>query len=94
MTMTSTPRGGADPGSARHDEYKTRLATNIRRLRTERSWTQEDAARACSISTRIYQRCEAGTVNATLMTLARLASGLDVELCELFHADDRNDDES
>ena len=68
------------PGFRRLSE---RLGANVRRLRASRGWTQEVAAERCEIATRMLQAIEAGGVNATLVTLARLASGFDVDVQDL-----------
>lgn len=61
-----------------------RLAKNLRALRREYGWTQEDAAHACSMSVRLFQGLEAGRTNATLTTLARLVEGFEVDVGQLF----------
>jgi transcriptional regulator with XRE-family HTH domain len=48
------------------------LGANVLRLRKARGWTQEQAAEHCEIAPRMLQAIEAGDVNATLVTLARL----------------------
>jgi len=60
------------------------LARNVRLLREQAGWTQEQAADAANIAARHYQKIEAGTVNLTLATLARLANGFKVEVKRLF----------
>jgi transcriptional regulator with XRE-family HTH domain len=60
------------------------LASNVRRLRLERGWTQEEAAHRCTMATRLLQRVEAGSVNATLTTLARICHGFRIEVVQLF----------
>jgi len=60
------------------------LARNVRLLREQAGWTQEQAADAASIAARHYQKIEAGTVNVTVSTLARLANGFKVEVKRLF----------
>jgi transcriptional regulator with XRE-family HTH domain len=64
-------------------ELTRRLAANVRRMRLANGWTQEQAAEYCEIGSRMYQTIEAGDTNVTLVTLARLADGFDVESGEL-----------
>lgn len=56
------------------------LATNLRRFRTERGWTQERAAERCGMIWQNYQELEAEGRNITLLTLVRLAIGFGVEV--------------
>jgi transcriptional regulator with XRE-family HTH domain len=60
-----------------------RLAANVVRLRRHRGWSQEQAAEHTEMSARLLQRIEAGDVNATFTTLARLASGFGVDVVRL-----------
>ena len=54
------------------------LAQNVRRLRHERGLTLEAASDLAGVNSRHFQKLEAGEVNATLRTLARLADALGV----------------
>ena len=65
-------------------DVQTRLASNVRRLRAERRWTQEEAAHRSEMATPLFQRIEAGATNTTLVTLARLCAGFGVEPDRLF----------
>jgi transcriptional regulator with XRE-family HTH domain len=56
-----------------------RVAANLRRLRTERAWSQEAAAHACGMIMQTYQRIEAAGANVTMQTLARLVDGFDLD---------------
>lgn len=62
------------------------VATNVRRLREERGWTQEETAHRCKMTTWQYQRVERGITNAMLTTIARLCEGFSIEPSELFTA--------
>lgn len=61
-----------------------RHASNIRELRKAKGWTQEDAAHACAMPVRLLQGVEAGSDNSTLITVARLVEGFEVDATELF----------
>jgi transcriptional regulator with XRE-family HTH domain len=61
-----------------------RLASSVRAERQHRGWTQEEAAAACELNMRHYQKLEAGSVNATLETLGRLCRAFEVDVSRLF----------
>jgi ribosome-binding protein aMBF1 (putative translation factor) len=79
---------------ARVDQYRSRayrdlqvrLVVNVQEVREERGWTQEEAAHRCEMATRILQRVEAGEVNLTLTSLARLCEGLQVDVVRLLRS--------
>lgn len=60
------------------------LAEVIRTRRQQLGLTQEEAAHAMQLATRHYQKLEAGELNVTLKTLARVAQALGLEIGELF----------
>jgi transcriptional regulator with XRE-family HTH domain len=60
------------------------LAENVRSLRKQAGWTQEQAADAMEIATRHYQKIEAGDVNVTVATLVRVAKAFGVGVKALF----------
>ena len=70
--------------SLSYRRVQRRVALALRRLRTERGWTQEEAAHRCGMSTRLYQYAETGDANLTFTTIARLCDGLDVDVSKLF----------
>ena len=65
-------------------ELTARLASNVRLLREERAWTQEEAAERARMATPLLQRVEAGATNATLITVAKLCDGFEVDVRRLF----------
>ena len=70
--------------SSSYKDLQRRVAQAVRELREENGWTQEEAAAACEMSTRLIQRCEAGVSNLTLATLARICDGFGIKAEELF----------
>jgi transcriptional regulator with XRE-family HTH domain len=62
------------------------LARNVRRLRLERGFSQEDLAAEASTRQALVSEIEAGDANPTLDSLARLAQALQVDFAELFNA--------
>lgn len=65
-------------------EAQNLLAVNVRRLRENLSWTQEQAAEGSGIAVRHFQKIEAGDVNVTVATLARVAKAFRVPIKSLF----------
>lgn len=61
------------------NELRARLAVNVRALRTKTGMSAREAAERAEIPLRQWQRVEAGDVNATLKTLARVAYALRVD---------------
>jgi transcriptional regulator with XRE-family HTH domain len=61
-----------------------RVGANLLRLRTARSWSQDEAAHRCEMSSQqTYQQIEAAKVNVTMFTLVRLAAGFGIEVRDL-----------
>ncbi len=58
---------------------RRRIATNVRRLRTEQEISAVDAAESVGLHWRLWQKVEAGDNNITLFTLVRIAEALDVD---------------
>jgi len=59
-----------------YNRARKRLSAALKRRRKALSLSQEDVADLLGIVTRQYQKIEAGEVNVTLRTLARLATVL------------------
>jgi len=60
------------------------LGKQIRKLRQARGWTLEQAAEAMSMDATQLAKIEAGALNVTLVTLVRIADGLQVKVGMLF----------
>ena len=65
-------------------EAQNLLARNVRRLRGNLKWTQEQAAEASGVAVRHFQKIEAGDVNVTVATLVRVAKAFRVPVKALF----------
>lgn len=61
------------------------LGVRVRELRQVRTWTLEKAAEAMNLDLKHLQKIEAGTLNVTLVTLVRIAEGLEEPISSLFH---------
>lgn len=59
------------------------LARNLRRLRLERGWSQEEFAEKCGLHRTYVGAIERGERNVTLCTLSALAFALQVSAAEL-----------
>lgn len=60
------------------------IADNIRRLRAERGWTQEETADRAGLQQPSYARIELGrSPDVKLSTLLRLARAFDVRLADV-----------
>ena len=89
------PRPGPKPKRrrvAREPQYQSptylrlldQLAAGVSGLRSQRRWTQEEAADKASMGLRHFQAVEGQESNVTLTTLARLCEGFEVEIRDLF----------
>jgi transcriptional regulator with XRE-family HTH domain len=68
---------------AAEKRLRRQLAASVRRIRQEKKLTLEDVAHRAQMHWRHWQKVEAGEVNATLRTLARLSTALGVEPANL-----------
>jgi transcriptional regulator with XRE-family HTH domain len=69
---------------ARDSAVAKALASNIRRLRKERGWTQEDLAAETEVEQAAISLIENRRANPTLLMLEAIARALDVAFVELF----------
>ena len=60
------------------------LGARIRLLREARDWTLEKAAEKMNLDLKHLQKIEAGKLNVTMVTLVRIAEGLDEPMASLF----------
>jgi transcriptional regulator with XRE-family HTH domain len=66
----------------RHNSGKA-VAENLRRLRLEREWSQEDCAEQCGLHRTYIGAVERGERNITLATLDTIAAAFGVSPAEL-----------
>ncbi|MHB8270984.1 helix-turn-helix domain-containing protein [Bradyrhizobium sp.] len=71
---------------ARNSAVSKALAANVRRLRKERGWTQDDLAAETKVEQAAISLIENGRANPTLLMLESIARALDVAFIELFAA--------
>jgi transcriptional regulator with XRE-family HTH domain len=64
-------------------DLRQRVARNLARLRAEQGLTFEALGAGTGLHWRHLQKIEAGESNVTLVTIARLAKGLEVDAHEL-----------
>jgi transcriptional regulator with XRE-family HTH domain len=78
-------RSGFGKGFPARDSAVSRtLAANIRRLRQERGWTQDDLAAAANVRQAAISLLESG--RATLLMLETVVNALDVGFVDLLRA--------
>lgn len=65
------------------------LARNLRRLRLERGWSQDDLAAEADVRQALVSAIEVETANPTLETLDRIAAALGVDLARLLEKSGR-----
>ncbi|MFL6799058.1 MAG: helix-turn-helix domain-containing protein [Xanthobacteraceae bacterium] len=64
-------------------DLKRAMATNVRRARQARAWTQEDLADRAGLSSRYLGSIERAAVSASVTVLGQLARALRVDPCDL-----------
>ncbi|WP_367279595.1 helix-turn-helix domain-containing protein [Ulvibacterium sp.] len=67
------------------EELKKRVGQRIVELRTQKSWTQSDLARACGKDRQALEKLENGKVNPTIYTLLEISKALDLPLSALIN---------
>lgn len=84
--MAGRPPPRATPAASPElEDLLARIAANARHLRTERGWTQEEAAQRCDgLSPYVYRQVEGALTNLTAATVARLVRGFAVDVAALF----------
>jgi transcriptional regulator with XRE-family HTH domain len=65
-------------------EIEEVIATNVRRLRHARKWTQEALAEKAQLSSRYVGAIERANVSARVSVIGRIADAFGVEPAELF----------
>ncbi len=73
--------------SARYKDAASALGRRVRHLRKERGWTLDTASTHMRIDLKHLQKIEAGGLNVTLVTLARIAGGFRLPIEMLFRSD-------
>nr|WP_299532829.1 helix-turn-helix transcriptional regulator [Ulvibacterium sp.] len=61
------------------------MGQRIVELRTQKSWTQSDLARACGKDRQALEKLENGKVNPTIYTLLEISKALDLPLSALIN---------
>jgi transcriptional regulator with XRE-family HTH domain len=64
-------------------DLKEIVAINVRRLRYDRGWTQEDLADRVGLSPRYVGQIERAQASMTITVLGRIANALEVEAAKL-----------
>lgn len=66
------------------DEKLERLQQNVRSLRKQRGYTQEELSKECGYSSSYMGKIERGEKHPSITTLFRIAETLNVSVVELF----------
>jgi transcriptional regulator with XRE-family HTH domain len=74
---------------ARNSAVSKALAANVRRLRKERGWTQDDLAAEAKVEQAAISLIENARANPTLLMLESIAKALGIAFIELFAAQAR-----
>ncbi|ATX62793.1 MULTISPECIES: helix-turn-helix domain-containing protein [Yersinia] len=68
------------------NELRIKFGKRVRELRKERGWSQEEFADRCGLDRTYVSGIERGVRNPTLEIIGMISSGLNVEICILFHS--------
>lgn len=68
------------------NELHIKFGKRVRELRKERGWSQEEFADRCGLDRTYISGIERGVRNPTLEIIGMISSGLNVEICILFHS--------
>lgn len=60
------------------------LGEHIKKLRTEREWSQTELGYRSDLDKSVIQRIERGSYNSTLKTLLKISNALEIQFYELF----------
>jgi transcriptional regulator with XRE-family HTH domain len=74
------------------EDVRQRLRRNVRRFRAAASLTAKQAAARVKMNLRHWQKIEAGEINVTLNTLAKVAQALGVDPADLLDDPERQKD--
>jgi len=64
-------------------DYRSQLGKRIRKLRSQRGWSQEEFADICALNRSYMGRIERGELNLTLDSLQKLGKGLGLSVSAL-----------
>jgi transcriptional regulator with XRE-family HTH domain len=70
------------PHSFLMDDLRNTVARNLRRLRTEKGWTQEELAFRAKVDRSYISQLETGVYSASVTMLGKLAKALGVNASE------------
>lgn len=69
--------------------FLIKLSQNIARIRTEKGLTQVELGELCEVDKSMIHRLESGNANPTVLTLKKIAAGLQVKVEDLVKVDDK-----
>jgi transcriptional regulator with XRE-family HTH domain len=64
-------------------DYRSQLGKRIRKLRSQRGWSQEEFADICALNRSYMGRIERGELNLTLDSLQKVGKGLGLSVSAL-----------